>query len=297
MRGQWVTLELLEKIKAMHITVNACRLYVDIEGAGLIPDGARMRAKPTLLLLHGGPGFDHSGFKPAFSQLSDIAQIVYVDHRGNGRSERGDPRTWNLAQWGDDVRGLCEVLGIEKPIVYGVSFGGFVAQSYATRHPEHPGKLVLTSTAAHMDWAQMFDAFERVGGPSARELARQRWLFPTAQSRSAYREHCYPLYYRRGQLDPATMSRAIVNDEVNQHFAAHEFQRMDLRADLASVRCPTLLMAGAQDPMTPMAYSDTIAAHLPAHLLRYEHFEDCGHGIVHDQPQRHFEVLREFILG
>ena len=80
-------------------------------------------------------------YKPAFSVLSDIVQIVYFDHRGNGRSKGGDPATWNLAQWGDDVKGLCDVLGIERPIVYGGSFGGFVAQSYAARHPDHPAKL------------------------------------------------------------------------------------------------------------------------------------------------------------
>jgi pimeloyl-ACP methyl ester carboxylesterase len=65
------------------------RLYVDIEGAGLVADGVRMRQKPTLILLHGGPGFDHAGFKPAFSCLADVAQIVYYDQRGHGRS---DPR-------------------------------------------------------------------------------------------------------------------------------------------------------------------------------------------------------------
>ena len=45
---------------SMHIMVNGARLYFDVEGAGLVPDGPRMREKPTLLLLHGGPGFDHS---------------------------------------------------------------------------------------------------------------------------------------------------------------------------------------------------------------------------------------------
>ena len=76
----------------MHIMVNGARLYFDVEGAGLVPDGPRMREKPTLLLLHGGPGFDHSMYKPAFSHLADTAQIVYLDHRGNGRSE-GAPAT------------------------------------------------------------------------------------------------------------------------------------------------------------------------------------------------------------
>jgi pimeloyl-ACP methyl ester carboxylesterase len=49
-----------------------------------------MRAKPTLLLLHGGPGFDYTSYKPAFSALADIVQIVYLDHRGNGRSSGED---------------------------------------------------------------------------------------------------------------------------------------------------------------------------------------------------------------
>lgn len=281
----------------MQVLVNGVRLYVDIEGAGLVPDGPRMRAKPTLVLLHGGPGMDHSLFKPAFSQLADIAQIVYVDHRGNGRSEAGDPAHWHLAQWGDDVRSLCDALGIDKPIVYGVSFGGFVAQAYATRHPDHPGKLVLASTAAHIDWPRMFDAFERLGGPTARALAEQRWLRPDETSRRAYRQLCYPLYYRRPDSDALGLGRAVINDAVNQHFAAGEFPRMDFRAALAGVRCPTLVMAGEQDPMTPPAFSETLVAHLPSQWGRFERFDDCGHGIVNDQPERHFALLREFILS
>ncbi|MBL8335086.1 MAG: alpha/beta hydrolase, partial [Rubrivivax sp.] len=64
------------------------RLFVDIDGSGLVPDGERMRERPTLILLHGGPGFDHSSFKPLFGRLTDVAQVVYVDHRGHGRSDR-----------------------------------------------------------------------------------------------------------------------------------------------------------------------------------------------------------------
>ena len=60
----------------MRITVNGTSLYFDVEGLGLVPDGPTMRAKPTLILLHGGPGFDHSAFKPDFSRLADAAQII-----------------------------------------------------------------------------------------------------------------------------------------------------------------------------------------------------------------------------
>ena len=134
----------------MKVTVNGVSLYVDIEGSGLVADGPVMRDKPTLILLHGGPGLDHTIYKPA-SQLSDICQIVYVDHRGNGRSDDGDPADWTLDQWGDDIDGLCRAFGIDKPIVYGASFGGFVAQSYATRYPDRSGGLVVS--APRWPWA------------------------------------------------------------------------------------------------------------------------------------------------
>src|SRR5580704_3862530 len=80
----------------MNISVNGVRLFFDVDGAGFVPDGPIMREKPVMLLLHGGPGADHSLFKPSFSQLADLVQLVYLDHRGCGRSERGSVSSWNL---------------------------------------------------------------------------------------------------------------------------------------------------------------------------------------------------------
>src|SRR3954471_23565674 len=160
--------------RAMHVSVNGVRLFFDVEGAKLVPDGPTMRQRPTLILLHGGPGFDHSIYRPAYSALADVAQIIFLDHRGNGRSDDGPREGWNLAQWGDDIRAFCDALGIVDPIALGASFGGMVALSYATRHPEHPSKLVLISTAGaggtHLE--QRVKLFERFGGLEAGALAR-----------------------------------------------------------------------------------------------------------------------------
>src|SRR3954454_4303332 len=106
-------------IRIMQVLVNGVRLFFDVEGAGLVPDGPTMPHKPTLLMLHGGPGADHSIYRRDYSPLADIAQIVYLDQRGNGRSEDGPREHWTLAQWGDDVRAFCDVLGIVSPIVLG----------------------------------------------------------------------------------------------------------------------------------------------------------------------------------
>ena len=281
----------------MFAEVNGVKLYFDVEGAGLVADGPLVRAKPTLVLLHGGPGFDHTIYKPAFSALADVAQIVYLDHRGNGRSAGSDPATWNLAQWGDDVRGLCDALGIDKPIVYGASFGGFVAQSYATRHPDHPAKLVLASTAARVEFEIVFEAFDRIGGPGARQVAEAYWLNPTAESRARYFEVCLPLYRPHPPENDHVRRRGIIKNDVALHFngPGNEHGRMDFRAALRDVRCPVLVLAGELDPVTPVPFSETIAACLPPHLVRFERFAGCGHGVVPDDPERVFAVLRAFI--
>ena len=75
----------------MRVQVGDGRLFFDVEGAKLVPDGPKMRERPTLLLLHGGPGFDHSNFKPDLSPLAEVAQVIYLDHRSNGRSDRTRP--------------------------------------------------------------------------------------------------------------------------------------------------------------------------------------------------------------
>ena len=282
----------------VHITVNGARLYFDVDGPGLVADGPLMRAKPALILLHGGPGADHSMFKPAFSALNDVAQVIYLDHRGNGRSMGSSSDTWHLAQWGDDVKAFCDALGIEKPLVCGVSFGGFVAQSYAVRHPEHPSKLILESTAARTDLDAIFAAFERLGGQVARKAAEAFWLGPTLENTATYRQVCYPLYHRH-PVDADQLQRRISNLDVLYHFIrpGQEQSRMDFRANLQRILCPVLVLAGEEDPITPIAFSETIAECLPNHLVRFERFPSCGHHVHVDDPHRAFNVIREFIVG
>jgi pimeloyl-ACP methyl ester carboxylesterase len=284
----------------MRVAVNGTRLFFDVEGAKLVPDGAMMREKPTVIFLHGGPGMDHTGYKPRFSQLADICQVIYLDHRGNGRSDPATSETWTLAQWGDDVRGFCEALGIEHPIVYGASFGGAVAMSYATRHPGHPGKLIVVSAeaagAAH--YAERIALFEKLGGPEVGALARRRFVdgqVDPAMLRDWIRL-AFPVYTRRPR-DPDTVKRALLRPEVNQWFTrpGGEGRSYDLLPALGRVRCPTLVMGGEEDPMTPIVCQEKIAAALPANLVRFERFPDCGHGVVNDAPERAMAVIREFI--
>jgi len=280
----------------MYARVNGVRLFFDIDGAKLVPDGPRMREKPTLILLHGGPGFDHSSYKPSFAPLAEVAQLVYLDQRGQGRSDKSDPAHWTLAQWADDVRGLCDELGIEKPIVFGQSFGGMVAMAYAGRHPDHPGKLVFSSTSARHELALMLRRFEQRGGPEVAAAARRFWEDPCRETLPDYLRLAMPVY-SRSPGDPDAIARVRWALDVLFHFAQGESRTMDLLPGLANVRCPTLVLGGEIDPICPIEMQAEIAAALPAQHVRFERLPDCGHGVFRDDPALGFALIREFILG
>ena len=280
----------------MHIDVNGARLFFDVVGSQLAIDGERMRARPTLLVLHGGPGFDHSGMRPYFDRFADTHQVLYIDHRGNGRSG-GERATWTLAQWGDDVHGLCHALGIVRPVVLGQSFGGMVAMSYAARHPDGPSKLILSSTAGRMALPATYAMMEKLGGPEAARIAEAFWTAPSAEGADAYMRVCMPLYNPGPAQDGSNRARAIMRREVMFHFIEGEQRTMDLLTPLAAVRCPTLVMAGGADPITPVACAEAIVAALPAGLAELVVFEGAGHGIYRDEPERGEAVLRKFLAA
>ena len=125
----------------MLIDVGSARLFFDVVGESLDAATPKMEKRPTLILLHGGPGYDHSTLRPYFDRYSDTHQIIYLDHRGCGRST-GARETWHLDQWADDLAVFCKKLGIESPIVFGQSFGGMVAMHFAARHPARLSKLI-----------------------------------------------------------------------------------------------------------------------------------------------------------
>jgi pimeloyl-ACP methyl ester carboxylesterase len=270
------------------------RLFVDVEGAALVPDGPRMREKPTLLLLHGGPGYDHSGFKPLFSQLADIAQIVYVDHRGHGRSDPRPESEWTLDTWADDVVRLCDALGIVKPIVLGQSFGGFVAQRYIARHPGHPSKVILSSTSHHMGLDRKLAMFEKLGGPEARAAALAFWTQPSDATWAEYNRVCKRLYNTTPQSEDASQ-RTQYRTEILFASAGGEQRTMKLLPGLARAQCPVLVMAGDADPVTPIEDAQDIVAALPPQRVQFERFANVGHGAWRDNAEAAFAVLRRFV--
>jgi proline-specific peptidase len=279
----------------MLVSIGDVRLFVDVDGAKLVPEGMSMRERPTLVMVHGGPGFDHTPFKARYASLTEIAQLLYYDHRGNGRSEDGLPERWNLDQWADDLRTLCDVLGIERPIVFGTSFGGFVALNYALRHPDHPAKLVLSSTAARIQLNRSVAMFERLGGAEVRSVAERFFEEPTVENLDDYLRVCGP-YYTQRPRPPEILARVTRRPEVSEHFFRGELLTFDLTQRLNQLCCPVLLLAGELDPMVTIEDAEELAAGLPRERLRFVRFADAGHMLANEQPEAVLNLVREFVL-
>src|SRR5258706_14322281 len=111
----------------MRIRIDGGELFVDVHGRGLTRRGATLVEKPALIALHGGPGLDHCQLVPWLAPLTADFQIVYLDHRGNGRSSRPPVAACTLDAMADDVETVRRVLGLGAVTVLGVSFGGMVA--------------------------------------------------------------------------------------------------------------------------------------------------------------------------
>jgi len=132
----------------VRLSVGDASLYFEVFGQerSIAPDAKSIDRRPTVVGLHGGPGVDGGKLRFLLPVLADIAQVVVPDQRGHGLSDYGSPDEWNLAQWATDVKGLADALGIERPIVLGESFGGFVAQQHASSYPGHPDAIVIVSS-------------------------------------------------------------------------------------------------------------------------------------------------------
>lgn len=99
----------------MRAHVNGVDLFFDVEGSSLMPEGPTMVEQQPCFILHGGPGMDHSYFRPWLSPLTDKLQLIYVDHRGNGRSQRLPNEQYTIEHMADDLEQLRLYLGLERP--------------------------------------------------------------------------------------------------------------------------------------------------------------------------------------
>ena len=284
----------------MRAAVRGTEIYFDVEGAALVPDGPAMRERPVAFVLHGGPGGDHTGFKPGMSPLAEHMQLIYIDHRGHGRSASGDPALYTLDENVEDLEALRLHLGLGPVVVIGTSYGGMVAMAYAARYPASIDKLVLIVTAADGGFRERAKAWvEEHGTPDQRRVCALLWAggFETSEQMVEYYAVMGPLYAR--SFDPETSAStrrrgSYTPSAINNAFKPDGFLgRMDLRPELARITAPTQILAGRHDWICPPHYSEEIHRLIPGSALHI--FENSSHSIRADEPEALNAIIAEFV--
>lgn len=283
----------------MRISLGDVSLWFDVSGPSVVPDGAVAAERPVLVAVHGGPGLDHMTVKSALGPLTDDFQVLYFDLRGHGRSDRSGAEFWNLRTWADDLRRLCDALGLRKPIVLGSSFGGDVAVTYAALFPDHPGALILANTTGgHRDESRVIEAFGRLGGPEAADIVKHMYANDRENLQADFHRVCYPLYSAEpgwAEEAPQFLARMIRNQDVAVHYNDHEVAAFDPWSVLDGVRCPVLILTGEDDPVCPLPVVERLASRLPQQTTRLVCLPGARHTIFRDRPDLAFPAVRDFV--
>ncbi len=270
-------------------------------------------AGPPLVVVHGGPEFDHSYLRPELDRLAGSFRVVYYDQRGRGRSAEGvRPGDVSLRSEIEDMERVRSEFGFESVAVLGHSWGGVLAMEYAVRHPERVSHLILigTAPASAGDWGLLREAFAR-NRPAADQEAMDTLASTDAFARgdleaeAAYYRIHFRMTVHNPELLEALVARLLSNHTADgvllaraiMHRLSDETSRSadwDLFPELRKLDVPTLLLHGEHD-FIPVELAARIADAVPGAQLSV--LPGCGHFTFLEAPEAVVEAVTRFHAG
>jgi proline iminopeptidase len=281
-----------------------------VSGAGAKLYYKTLGRGPPLLALHGGPGADHSDFLPYLHPLARRNQLILMDERGSGRSERlRDPKGYTLEYMVEDIECLRVAFGLKRMSLLGHSFGGILAQAYAVRYAHRLHRLVLAGTAVS---AQCFEAdFRRIRSALPPALRRKIAAFEKRgifRADGRYREHYLPLitqalapYMYAGGLPTSNQGYfGLTGWEIlRAMWVRHSDFRVEgnlkgfnFASSLKKVDVPTLIVIGDRDLVTTES-GESLRDSLPRSKLVV--LRSAAHMMFVDQTQRFNALVSKFL--
>lgn len=264
---------------------------------------------PPIIILHGGPGFDHNYLLPDMDSLADAYHLIYYDQRGRGKSAWNvQPTAVSLQSEMDDLEALRADLHLEQAALLGHSWGGLLALEYALRHPERVSRLILLNTCpASYDDFKVFEQQLAARDPEDAERMRVLDSDPALaegdlETRAAY----YRLYFQPTLRPPKLLDRLIEHLQVGwtresvltarattpRLFAETvEMPGYNLLPELTQLRIPTLVLHGDYD-FVPVACAAHVAEAIPE--ARLVVLSGCGHFSYLERSDAVRQALSEF---
>jgi proline iminopeptidase len=271
----------------------------------------RGRGQP-IIVLHGGPDFDHRYLLPALDRLADVYRLIYYDQRGRGQSANAvQPEDVTLASELDDLDRVRQHVRHDSVSLLGHSWGAVLALEYALRYPTRVSHLILMNPApvSAADVAVFRKAYaEKLGT----DLDRQREILVSAAYKEGdpeavtarYRLHFKPALARADHYEQlmTTMKAAFIGQGKEGIVKARavedrlmrgtwQVDGYDLVPKLRTLSIPTLVITGDHDFIPP-----EIAAHIARAIPggRLVALQNCGHFAYLECPADVRNALENF---
>lgn len=265
-----------------------------------------------IILLHGGPDFNHDYFLPEMDRLSDSFRLIYYDQRGRGKSGgKVRPEEVSIESEMEDLEAVREYYRLESAAVLGHSWGGLLAMEYAIRYPQRASHLILmnSSPASHGDYILLRQEREKNAADDLERLkalrASVRYKQGDLKTEAAY----YRIHFR-GTIRQAEHLERVVNslrvsfnEEGILKARAIEKRLMeetwlagayDLLPRLKELSMPTLVIHGEHD-IVPVMCAAHIALAVPGARLAL--LRNSGHFSFIEKPEAVRREIRNFIQG
>ena len=269
--------------------------YVPVDGAELLC--REVGEGRPVIVIHGGPDFDHTYLLPDMDRLADSYRLIYYDQRGRGRS-RGEVllEDIHIDRYVEDLDRLRSHLRLDTVAILGHSWGGFVTMHYALRHPERVSHMILLNTASASN-----EDVERMKEERGRMQAPHRERLDALESSAAFLDGdpgAVAEYYRidfgttfKRPEDAARLNLTWTREDILKGRAIEDRLAQGLFwvpgytiiPALKNLRTPTLVIHGEND-FFPVASSAHIAEAIPG--ARLVTLADSGHFSYIDAPQQ-----------
>jgi proline iminopeptidase len=262
--------------------VRGAELYFETRGSG-----------PPCLTLHGGLGFDHHYMK-SLAPIEDSVQVTYFDQRGNGQSSPEFARALTMENLADDAAALMAQVSPQPWIVLGHSFGGFVAQELALRHPAAVRALVLIDTTPGQLGANETPSEEQ-GPPPPPGMAELMSRPPDSDSELEEMAEKMLSFYLHNR-PPSEVLPLFSGTIYSAQAMIRGFEVLSGWSSvdrLSTISCPTLLLWGREDVVCSYPQAKRIASRMADATL--EVFNESGHFPWLEAPEHFFLKLRGWL--
>ncbi|MCX5784276.1 MAG: alpha/beta hydrolase [Elusimicrobia bacterium] len=282
--------DIIPGLKREKIDIDDGKLYYEEEGSG-----------PALLLISGGPGCTHHIFHPYFSKAKDFARVIYFDQRGTGQSDYDDSTAkYSIRQAVRDIEALRKKLSINKWLVLGHSYGGFLAQCYVLEYPGNVAGLILVTASPGMaepyfEKSRQHDLISKEERDKMAAISEEKNISSEAR---IYNNLLNGDWKKQDYYKPSKeeMARIVLYEwRPSQSFnsaMAMDARRIDLTGKFKDFEIPTLLVESENDLTWDEKKPEILKANHPGAEMVV--FEKSAHSPFADEPEKFFKVLRDF---